>query len=304
MEKVVKKSASISGRSPKNNKKTITLVLGGLAVLLLIIAVIVLISLSQKEKENEVPKLTTCELNNYSCFNNSCPTGYAELDMACKSGQVCCNKIPVGEKSQCEKAGLGCYKTSCPFGYAEIDLFCWAGGACCKKIVVEDRTKCELQGFQCFGSILPEPACPMNYISVNQSCSVGEICCKEAPQKNKTFVIYGYVRIKEGNCMPPIGLNCTTTPLVTQVAVFPKTSEGQMSGSYFRTAAGPINMINSNESGYYEMEIPYGDYSVFAKDPKGNNDYYCNTVTYGGVVCYVALTNSKQFDILIDHSAQ
>jgi hypothetical protein len=304
MEKKVKEDR-FSFESLLKDKKKITIIsICALVLLVLIVLIIVLVSLLQKEKENEVPKLTTCELNNYSCFNNSCLTGYTEMNMACKTGQACCKKIPVGEKSQCERAGLNCYKNSCPFGYADIDLFCGGGNACCKKIVVESRAKCELQGFQCFESILPEPACPTNYISLNISCRTGEICCKPDSQKNKTLVIYGYVKIKKGNCMPPVGPNCTTTPLITEVAVFSKTLESQMSGNYFRTAAGPIKMVYSNESGYYEIELPYGDYSVFAKDPEENNDYYCNTMVYGGAMCYVPLTNSKQFDILIDHSTQ
>ena len=302
MAKDVKKKVA-SSKTPSTNTTKI-LIWVGIAVVLIAVIIILISVLSPKEKKNEVPKLTTCELNNHSCYNLSCPTGYAEVDMACKTGQACCNKIPVGEKSQCERAGLSCYPNNCPVGYSTISLFCWGGGACCKKIIVQDRTKCELQGFQCFESALQESACPTNYAPVNQSCRSGEACCKEAPQKNKTLVIYGYVKIKEGNCMPPVGSNCTITALTTQVAVFPETLESQMSGNYFRTSAGPIKTVYSNESGYYEIELPYGDYSVFAQDPKGNNDYYCDTVIYGGAECYIPLTNSKEFDIIMDHSTQ
>lgn len=306
---IEKKDSGKSGdKTGKSGNKFPKIIIWLIVIAVIVILIVVFANQSKKGGGGgEKPGLTTCELNNHSCYNGtSCPLGYAEVDMGCKTGggQVCCKKIPTEpEKSQCERAGLDCYTKDCPGGYAEIDLFCGIGKVCCKKIIVEDRTKCELQSFQCFTSSLPEPQCPMNYMNVNLSCRTGEVCCKQKAQQNKTFVVYGYVRVKEGNCMPPIGPNCTTTPLFTEVAIFPKTSETQMSGNYFRTAAGPIKMTMSNLSGYYQMELPYGEYSVFAKDPQ-NNDYYCNSFGYGNFVCYVDLINSKQFDILIDHSTQ
>jgi len=227
--------------------------------------------------------------------------------------------------SPCEQHNYTCYPGGCPLGYAEVDLSCNAidsDVACCKKI--ENQTNCTGKGQMrhppmpdcCSG--LKEVGCGLPGeellcgVWVCVDCGNG-ICedhenwgnCKEDCKKS---IIYGFVKLKQGNCMPPIGPDCKDDYIATQVAVFPKVSQSSMDGSYYRTTVGPINMINSNITnhilGYYQFELQPGQYSVFAKDPN-TGDYYCNSFDGQGNACYINLTNTAtSFDITIDHSTQ
>jgi hypothetical protein len=82
--------------------------------------------------------------------------------------------------------------------------------------------------------------------------------------------------------------------------------QNQIVDNYYRPVLGPIKMALSNAGdikGYYEVSLEPGIYSVFAKDSKENNDFYCNSFE-NSCACCVDLTQEQRFDILIDHSTQ
>jgi hypothetical protein len=277
-------------------------------LILLILILAALIIFIVKSGDNGKEK-SPCEKLNNSCYEEACPSGYAEVDLGCsKSGQVCCKKIPV--VNICEKYGNECYSQSCPSGYGQIDLGCLkSGDVCCKKIVeYPNQTTCEKQNYVCMKSIVPEPGCPNGWLEVGLGCRPGEMCCKEI-QQNQTneIVLSGYVRLKQGNCMPPIGPDCKNDPINTEIALFGRTYQSSMEGNYYKPIIGPITFMNTNVSGivgYYKFTLEPGEYSFFVKDPLHNNDYYCNNFDSKGNACYLNISRSQTIQIIIDHSTQ
>jgi hypothetical protein len=164
---------------------------------------------------------------------------------------------------------------------------------------INEKSPCILNNYSCYDS------CPSNYAEVDIGCGMG-VCCKKTDQKQ--YLLYGYVDLKEGNCMPPIDPSrCTTKRIITQIAVFPKTNIDQVVNNYYRPVIGPIKMAVSNADdieGYYKINLEPGAYSIFAKDSKENNDFYCNSFDDKGCACCVILDKEQGFDILIDHSVQ
>jgi len=277
-----------------------------IVLVIIIISLVLVLVLNKGDKEKEI---SPCEKANDSCFEDSCPSGYAEIDTACSNGKVCCKKIvPV---NTCEKYGNTCYLGSCPSQYGQVDLACVnAGDVCCKKIVqYENQTSCEKQNYLCFKSIVPEPGCPSGWLEVGFGCRLGEICCQEIKnQSNVTKVtLSGYIRLKQGNCMPPIGPECKNELINTQIALFGRTYQSSMDGKYYRPIIGPRTLMNSNVSGmtgYYRFEIEPGEYSFFVRDPLHENDYYCNNFDSKGNACYLNISISQTLQIIIDHSTQ
>ena len=204
----------------------------------------------------------------------------------------------------CNTQGFSClYGSQCPEEFAEVDLSCPGGSVCCNQII-KTKEQCESLGYICKEHT---EGCGEGYISVG-GCSKNEICCKTTKPN-----IFGYASLKEGNCMPPIGEGCTTIYIDTEIAIFPKVDVNDLDGTYYRPTIGPI-ITTTSDSGYYEITVDPGEYSVFAKDPT-NDEYYCNDFTYygpshdpdnntgpGGYACVVYVEYPIQFDIIIDHS--
>ncbi len=163
---------------------------------------------------------------------------------------------------------------------------------------INENSPCVLNNYSCYDS------CPSGYSEVDIGCKMG-VCCKKIDRAQ--YMLYGFVELKEGNCMPPINPDlCKQDKIVTQIAVFPRTRADQIINKYYGPVIGPIKMTISNADdirGYYKIYLEPGTYSVFAKDSKENNDFYCNSFE-NDCACCVNLTQDQKFDILIDHSTQ
>ena len=270
--------------------------------------------------KNSDQEVSPCEQYGYACFDGSCPGGFGQIDLGCSSGKTCCgNSSAAG--TPCEKAGYPCFKSSlpepsCPTGYAELDLGCSSGEACCKRYCVEEGKSGTGADGCCLGlksvtGILPGvTVSPDKFWCVN--CGNG-VCdyyenWYECPQDCKKSIVYGFVTLKEGDCMPPIGANCTEKSIATHVGIFPKTQQAKMNGNYLFTTIGPSKMvlseINGRALGYYEIELSPGEYSIFAQDAKNANNYYCNNFDSKGYACYFNISAPLRYDIVIDYSAQ
>ncbi len=164
---------------------------------------------------------------------------------------------------------------------------------------INEESPCILNNYSCHDS------CSAGYAEVDLGCGMG-VCCKKTDQIQ--YLLQGYVDMKEGNCMPPVNISmCTKSRIITQIAVFPKTNINQVINNYYRPVIGPIKMAVSNAddiNGYYKIILEPGTYSIFAKDSKENNDFYCNSFDDKGCACCITLDKEQQFDILIDHSTQ
>ena len=164
---------------------------------------------------------------------------------------------------------------------------------------INEKSPCNLNNYSCYDS------CPSGYAKIDMGCKMG-VCCKKRNQTQ--YLLHGFIKIKQGSCMPLINPEtCIKTPVITQIAIFPKTSINQVINNYYKPVIGPIKMAVSNADdiiGYYKITLEPGNYSVFAKDSKENNDFYCNSFDNEGCACCVNLDKEQRFDILIDHSAQ
>jgi len=286
----------------------------------------------------KAPEKSLCEKYNNTCYNNSCPYATIKLDVACgKTGEVCCSNASTYE-TPCQKQGNFCLRSSlpepsCPLGYNEVDLGCVFGEICCKKTltpcetaghtckdvctaideelkftcntgqkccdyVIKDRNDCESEGYRC-----QYPSCNSGYSKVG-ICDDNTFCC----QKDTTpkLVIHGFVTLKQGNCMPPTNAtSCKENPIDAYVGIFPLVPQSNLQGPYLITTVIPIaseRSVKNGVIGYYEIQVPAGEYSVFAQDPLGNKVYYCNDFEDGNA-CPVTVTNeSVAFDITIDHA--
>lgn len=365
--KVVKK------KNPRGFLEWFLIILGILVGLLVISSIVYFFI-----KYNPIEIKSACEINNLTCYQDSCPSGYAQVDYGCKNGKVCCNKIP--EKSDCEKYNNVCYNNSCPSGTIKLEMGCKNTGEICCSNSSTYQTPCQKQGNVCLRSSMPEPACPSGYALVDLGCVFGEICCKKilsqceaskyackdscssieqekllscgnsqkccdfiikersecekegyrcqlsscnsgytkmgicgkdyfCCKKDSTpkIVIHGFVKLKQGNCMPPVDPSvCTEDLLDTYVGIFPLVPQSNLEGPYYKSTIEPITSersIKNGVVGYYEIEVPDGKYSVFAQDPLNFNTYYCNDLDSSGYACLISVNNeSVSFDITIDHA--
>ncbi len=290
----------------------------------------------------KIPEKSVCETYGNSCYNNSCPSNTLKIEMACnKNTEVCCRNIST-YRGPCENQKNICFKSilpepNCPDGYAQVDLGCILGEICCKKIrtpcelrdysckdscneieeeikldcttgkicckyQIEQRDDCEHSGYQCHYS-----SCKTGYEKAGM-CTDDYICCKKDTNPNRLF-IYGFVKLQQGNCMPPVDPSqCTLNNLDTGVGVFTPVSQLNMDGLYYRPTIEPLQYqrtIKNGITGYYEIDFLPGTYSIFAKDPLGGQDYYCNQFSSDGKACTFTITNdSIQMDIILDYSTQ
>ncbi|MFH1823533.1 MAG: hypothetical protein ABH817_02365 [archaeon] len=241
---------------------------------IIIVAILVVILLIIFLPSGNPPVTNPCEEAGNTCFENTCPENYAEVDLGgCTEGFACCEFIQSGEcTSKGNSKGVG--DPECCEGLKEV--------------------------------IGATPGQPANSIRYCVDCGNG--ICEEDERENwfdcpedcSKSIIYGYVSLKEGNCMPPVGPGCTEIFIDTEIAIFTKVNVNDLDGTYYRPIIGPITIITS-DSGYYEIELEPGEYSVFAKDPLNNNDYYCNS--FGNeYACLITLESPTKFDIIIDHA--
>jgi hypothetical protein len=90
----------------------------------------------------------------------------------------------------------------------------------------------------------------------------------EIEQLPPSLTLTGRVTKTTGNCMPVIGASssCKTTPLSTEVAVFPMLN---ISRNFQRSELNDSKIIqktSSDASGRYSIELPPGSYSIFIND--------------------------------------
>lgn len=125
------------------------------------------------------------------------------------------------------------------------------------------------------------------------------------PVECKKSVVLGRVSLKEGNCMPPIVYPiCNISSISTQVAAFTKVKQTDMNEFSYRATTTPVKTVLSTANGTYELKLPPGEYSVFARDPKTGN-YYCNSFNEKGFACNIQVNETPcEYDIIIDDSSQ
>ncbi|MCD4740406.1 DUF333 domain-containing protein [archaeon] len=140
--------------------------------------------------------------------------------------------------------------------------------------------------------------------SYNLTCQCIDKQCKWKEKQETPGTLNGTVTLIQGNCMPGPELDpsCTTNPISTTIYIRePATTEDleNNTSDYFITL---IKQVESDENGYYEVELPSGTYSVFVDD---NNEEYCNSFGGQGEACQITVEEetTTEYNIKIDHAA-
>jgi hypothetical protein len=102
--------------------------------------------------------------------------------------------------------------------------------------------------------------------------------------------LFGQVKLIEGNCMPMIEgskSSCSETGFASTVII--RDTLGEL-----------ISETETDENGYYAVELAPGDYSVWLND---SGEEYCNWYSGDGLACKVEIVDILNYDPKIDHAA-
>lgn len=116
--------------------------------------------------------------------------------------------------------------------------------------------------------------------------------------------IYGYVRLKSGNCMPTLaeeGLysnTCNTTVVSRKVYIRELTNDTDFGRLYQENKTRLIGEVQSDSNGYYELSLSAGKYSVFVED---NGQEWCYSYSGSGEACAVTIEDgiATEYNITI-----
>jgi len=112
--------------------------------------------------------------------------------------------------------------------------------------------------------------------------------------------VYGKVVLYSGNCMPGAG-GCKTSSVSRSIYIREPVSMENMKSTYLKDKTTLVKTIESNNNGFYQVELPPGTYSVFVED---EGKEYCNHFGGLGEVCQITIeTGIKEYNIRIDHAA-
>jgi hypothetical protein len=107
-------------------------------------------------------------------------------------------------------------------------------------------------------------------------------------------IVYGHIGIYQGNCMPGPGRGmCSPRDIQTNIYIT------KPSQKYEEELL--VNLVTTDEKGYFETELTPGDYSLFIDD---NGAYICDY--WKGVVCTPFRIESgerTEVNANIDHAA-
>ncbi len=127
------------------------------------------------------------------------------------------------------------------------------------------------------------------------------------PQPTTTQGICGAVLLITGDCMPkPVGSpsSCTREYVSRMIYIREPATFDNMEGRlvpYLGSNTALIAQVRSNVAGFYELELPPGDYSVFVED---DGREYCNVRGVEGWMCPLTLkTEVLRYNIQIDHAS-
>ena len=115
--------------------------------------------------------------------------------------------------------------------------------------------------------------------------------------------VYGQVERVSGNCMPGIAGEdvrdnpCENGFIATSIFV----REPLAMTYYWENTSPLVAQGASNENGFYEVELPPGDYSIFVDD---NGAEYCNGSS-DGIACPITIREGEllEMNLTIDHAA-
>lgn len=132
---------------------------------------------------------------------------------------------------------------------------------------------------------------------------------------------FGLTLLREGNCFPGPGPNsCKITPVARRVYAFtPPVYYDEMGGSnYYRTLRQPAASTTSDATGYFELPLQPGEYSIFVEDSEVSKELgtphvdatgfpYCNAFVSEGErfkACYEPAKEgfADRFDLVINHA--
>tara|TARA_Y100000310_G_C20274115_1_gene619411 strand:- start:145 stop:597 length:453 start_codon:yes stop_codon:yes gene_type:complete len=121
---------------------------------------------------------------------------------------------------------------------------------------------------------------------------------EQAPSINQGA--YGKVVLYSGNCMPGAG-GCKTSYVSRTIYIREPATMEAMEITYLENKTTLIKTIESNNNGFYQVELPPGTYSIFVED---EGKEYCNSFGGRGEVCQITIeTGIKEYNIRIDHAA-
>ena len=114
--------------------------------------------------------------------------------------------------------------------------------------------------------------------------------------------VFGKVTLFEGNCMPGAG-GCKESRVSRTIYIREPITMGLLKNVslYWENTTNLIKQIKSNAEGFYEVDLPPGNYSILVDD---NGKEYCNSFGQNGEVCQIILVNGiKEYNIEINHAA-
>jgi hypothetical protein len=129
-------------------------------------------------------------------------------------------------------------------------------------------------------------------------------------QKQQTSQgIYGHITIRSGDCKSTtagsISGGCKLSKVSRKVFIYPLINlrdTGSTGDSYFAPTKELIREVSSDSSGFYQVGLPVGSFSIFVED---SGKKYCNSLDGQGEVCLVTITSREvhEHNIIINYAA-
>ncbi|WP_018477264.1 hypothetical protein [Pontibacter roseus] len=111
-----------------------------------------------------------------------------------------------------------------------------------------------------------EPAAPENWVN-----NTGRLYEQNSNKVTVDQGISGTLTLTEGNCMPIIDYTkCKEYPVKRKIMVYPYTTIQQASSRedfvYYTLATAPLATVESDATGFYEVRLAPGTYSVLIQE--------------------------------------
>ena len=121
--------------------------------------------------------------------------------------------------------------------------------------------------------------------------------------------LWGSVVFREGDWQPQIDESAIEYPVKRTIYIYQLTTtsqaiqdNGQGSSFFSQINSQLVGQTKSNKNGFYQIELPPGQYSVFVEE-KG--EYYCTSWDGYGNMCPVTINSNATTEkhLLIDYKA-
>lgn len=100
--------------------------------------------------------------------------------------------------------------------------------------------------------------------------------------------------------MPGPGSECSSITVSRKIYIREPAGAENMKDTYLENKTTLIKSINSDNNGFYQVELPAGTYSIFVED---EGKEYCNSFGSYGKACQVTVGSGiKEYNIKIDHA--